>query len=295
LRNQKSCVYIVGPRGFAGTKTHAARALARSDPAQNTENTKIGDPGSPYNKKNAGARQTSAASHWQGRTRMTIYSYYRTSELEAVLEKDRLDAILEPEMLAMQTYCLSQRWFLTEIIKDLNCSWPVEFRKRENGKRLLALLQPGDVILCSKLERICSSSHEVIKLIAKLRERHIGLHIVELGGDVTEAAMSVNFAKIAAIFSALEKRKSAERIKGVKQRQRKQGRYLGGSRPFGYMIHENGRLIENPMEQRVLRKIMDLKRQGKSLRAISGEVSTPVMPISFKTVQRLLQRHAEQG
>ena len=95
------------------------------------------------------------------------------------------------------------------------------------------------------------------------------------------------------LFSSLEKRKSAERIKGVKQRQRKQGRYLGGSRPFGYMIHENGRLIENPMEQKVLKRIMELKKQGKSLRAISSEVSTPVMPISFKTVQRLLQRHAD--
>lgn len=225
---------------------------------------------------------------------MTIYSYYRTSELEAALDKDRLDAILEPEMLAIQTYCLSQRWYMTEIIKDLNCSWGLEFRKRDNGKRLLAMLQPGDVILCSRLERICSSSHEVIKLTARLREKSIRLHIVELGGDITDPEMLVHFTKIAGIFSALEKRKSAERIKGVKQRQRKQGRYLGGSRPFGYMIHENGRLIENPMEQRVLKKIMDLKRAGKSLRAISSEVSTPVMPISFKTVQRLLQRHAEQ-
>nr|MCS5580280.1 resolvase [Gammaproteobacteria bacterium] len=86
----------------------------------------------------------------------------------------------------------------------------------------------------------------------------------------------------------------AERIKSVKQRQRKKGRYLGGSRPFGYMIHENGRLIENPMEQRVLNRIIELKKQGKSLRIISQEVSTPIMPISFKTVQRLIQRHAGQ-
>ena len=155
----------------------------------------------------------------------------------------------------------------------------------------MSLLAPGDVILCSKLERICSSSHEVIKLVQNLKEMSVHLHVVELGGDITDAQLSVNFAKITGLFSALEKRKSAERIKGVKQRQRKQGRYLGGSRPFGYMIHENGRLIENPMEQRVLRRIMELKQLGKSLRAISSEVSTPVMPISFKTVQRLLQRH----
>ncbi len=225
---------------------------------------------------------------------MTIYSYCRTSELESSLEQDELDAILEPEMLAIQTYCLRQSWFMTETLKDSNCNWHHEFDRRESGKRLMNLLLPGDVLLCSKLERICSSSHEVIKLVQKLREKSVQLHIVELGGDITDAQISVNFANVTELFSALEKRKSAERIKGVKRRQRKKGRYLGGSRPFGYMIHENGRLIENAMEQKVLCRIMELKKEGKSLRAISGEVSTPIMPISFKTVQRLLQRHAQQ-
>ena len=196
-----------------------------------------------------------------GHATMTIYSYCRTSELEASLEHDQLNSILEPENLAMQTYCLSQRWFLMETLKDFNCSWNLEFSKRENGRRLLSTLQAGDVILCSKLERIVSSSQEAVQLIARLRDKFVQLHIVELGGDITRADFSVNFSKIAAIFFALEKRKSAERIKEVKQRQRKQGRYLGGSRPFGYMIHENGRLIENPMEQRVLRKIMNLSKK----------------------------------
>ena len=222
---------------------------------------------------------------------MTIYCYCRISELEASLEKDELDAILEPEMLAIQTYCLRQGWFMTETLKDSNCNWHHEFGRRESGKRLMNLLLPGDVLLCSKLDRICSSSHEVIKLVEKLQDKSVQLHIVELGGDIADAELSVNFAYITEVFSALEKRKSAERIKGVKQRQRKQGRYLGGSRPFGYMIHENGRLIENPMEQKVLFRIMELKKQGKSLRTISSEVSTAVIPISFKTVQRLLQRH----
>jgi len=222
---------------------------------------------------------------------MTIYSYCRISELEASLEKDELDAILEPEMLSIQTYCLCQGWFMTETLKDSNCNWRHEFGRRESGKRLMNLLLPGDVLLCSKLDRICSSSHEVIKLVEKLQDKSVQLHIVELGGDIADAELSVNFANITEVFSALEKRKSAERIKGVKQRQRKQGRYLGGSRPFGYMIHDNGRLIENPMEQRVLLRIMELKKQGKSLRTISSEVSTAVIPISFKTVQRLLQRH----
>lgn len=224
---------------------------------------------------------------------MTIYSYCRTSELESTYAGTKLEEILEPEMLANQTYCLRQQWFMTESLRDENCNWNLEFHKRLNGKRLMTTLRAGDVILCGKLERIVSSGSEAIELINRLKERSVQLHIAELGGDITSPEFAVSFEKTASLFAALERRKSAERIKGVKQRQRKQGRYLGGSRPFGYMIHENGRLIENPMEQRVLRKIMELKKQGKSLRAISNEVSTPVMPISFKTVQRLLQRHAE--
>lgn len=224
---------------------------------------------------------------------MTIYSYCRTSELEATYGGTKLEEILEPEMLAIQTYCLREQWYMTETLRDEDCNWNLEFHKRLNGKRLMSMLRPGDVVLCSKLERIVSSGSEAVELINRLRERSVKLHVAELGGDISSSEFSVNFEKAASMFAALERRKSAERIKGVKQNQRKQGRYLGGSRPFGYMIHENGRLIENPMEQRVLRKIMDLKKQGKSLRAISSEVSTPVMPISFKTVQRLLQRHAE--
>ena len=192
-----------------------------------------------------------------------MYSYCRTSELEATLDTEQLETILEPEMLAIQTYCLRQSWFMTESLKDSDCNWSQEFIKRDSGKQLMNVLRPGDVILCSKIERICSTTQEVLKLIPMLQEKSVRLHIVELDGDLTNPDFEVNFQKIASVFSSLEKRKSAERIRGVKQRQRKQGRYLGGSRPFGYMIHENGRLIKNPMEQRVLRKIMELKKKGK--------------------------------
>ena len=183
---------------------------------------------------------------------------------------------------------------MTETLKDTDCAWATEFEKREKGGQLMASLQPGDIVLCSKLDRLVRSCGEAVQLPKTFKEMGVSLHIVELGGDITDHEFAANFDQLAQIFASLETRKSAERIKGVKQRQRKQGRYLGGSRPFGYMIHENGRLIENPMEQRVLKRILELKRQGKSLRAISSEVSTPVMPISFKTVQRLLQRHADQ-
>jgi DNA invertase Pin-like site-specific DNA recombinase len=224
---------------------------------------------------------------------MTIYAYCRTSELEDSMDQDRLNGILEPELLGIQTYCLQKGWYMTQTITETNCRWNQEFVDRERGKLLLEAMNSGDVLLCSRLERIASSSQEVQMLVNLFSQRQIALHAVELGGDITDPELTVSISRAVAIFAALEKRKSAERIKGVKQRQKQQGRYLGGSRPFGYMIHDNGRLIENPMEQKVLKRIFELKREGKSLRSISNEVSTPVMPISFKTVQRLLMRHAD--
>ncbi|MEZ5491881.1 MAG: recombinase family protein [Gammaproteobacteria bacterium] len=222
---------------------------------------------------------------------MTIYSYCRFTELEKSEDSTSLESLIDREMLKIRTYCLRQQWFVTEIIHDLDAAWNEEFFERESGGRLLELLQPGDVVVTSSLERIFSSCHDAVTTIALFKEREVALHIAPLGGDVTDSAFTVNFERVGRMFSSLEKRRSAERIKRVKQRQRSKGRYLGGSRPFGYMIHENGRLIENPMEQRVLKRILLLKQEGKSLRAISKEVSTPMVPVSFKTVQRLLQRH----
>ena len=114
---------------------------------------------------------------------MTIYSYSRTSELEASLGKAELDAILEPEFLGIHTYCLGQRWYMTEALRDVNCSWGLEFHKRESGKRLMGILRPGDILLCSKLERVVSSSQEALRLIRKLKDKNVQLHIVELGAD----------------------------------------------------------------------------------------------------------------
>ena len=225
---------------------------------------------------------------------MKVYSYCRTSALEVLASDGAAELVLESELLAIQTYCLQKDWYLFERFQDHKIAWETKFTNRVNGIRLLNLVAEGDIIVCSHLERIVSSSVEARELVDFLRERKVQLHIVELGGDITHETFMLEFGVAAELFSKLDRRKSAERIKSVKLKQRSKGRYLGGSRPFGYMIHENGKLIENPIEQRLLKRILDLKKSGKSLRAISDEVSTPLAPVSFKTVQRLLQRHGDR-
>ena len=221
---------------------------------------------------------------------MSVYSYTRTSTVEEQDEKD-LESLLEQENLRLQTYALGHGMHINNSYVDSDLKWSVDFLKRAKTIQMLEILEPGDVILSCSIERIFSSCDDMQASLKLFKEKKVRLFILELSGEVTAAEFSPSFNRLLDVFYSLEKRRSTERIKTVKQNQRDKGRFLGGSRPFGYMIHSNGRLIENPMEQRVLKKIIKMKKEGKSLRAISSEVSTPMVPISFKTVQRLLKKN----
>ena len=223
---------------------------------------------------------------------MAVYSYSRTSEIEALQGGVELDDKLETENLRLQTFALSRGMRVDRRYQDQGSKWSVNFVDRPQGTSLMNCLERGDIIIAGSLVRIFSSCEDMLRTTRTLKKMGVRLYIIDLGGDISDAEFKPSFATVMEVFNKLEKRRYTERIKTVKENQRRKGRFLGGSRPFGYMIHSNGRLIENPMEQRVLKKIFEMKNQGKSLRTISAEVSTPMMPISFKTVQRLLKRHA---
>jgi DNA invertase Pin-like site-specific DNA recombinase len=226
---------------------------------------------------------------------MAIYLYLRTSEFELNgqhgTSKQTLDIQLEQEQQALRQYCKAHNWVLADFVVDHSAPWNADFADRDEASALLARIQAGDTLLVYALERVFSSCYDASAIIDRFKAQGIALHVAELGGDVTDSGFTLDIVQSAKLFAGLERRRSVERIKNVKRNQRSKGRYLGGSRPFGYMIHSNGRLIENPLEQKVLKRITQLRDQGKSLRSIAEEVSTPVAPVSFKTVQRILQRN----
>lgn len=226
---------------------------------------------------------------------MTIYLYVRTSESEASAdsgsEAGASGGNLAAEWLAMQQLCEGRGWGSAEPVTDSRTDWNTDFAARPGGGYLLETLRAGDIVVVYALERVFSSCYDAFTTLERLKAIGVDLFVVELGGNATDPALQFDLVSAARLFAALERRRSVERIKNIKKVQRDKGRFLGGSRPFGYMIHSNGRLIENPMEQKVLKRIMQLREQGLSLRSIAAEVSTPVAPVSFKTVQRILQRN----
>ena len=92
-----------------------------------------------------------------------------------------------------------------------------------------------------------------------------------------------------AAFAEFERDRIAERISDVKSSEREKNRYLGGSKPFGFRVGDDGQLIPDQKEQLVIDNMRRLKNEGMSLRAIADTVSTGNMKISHVTVKRLLR------
>ena len=56
----------------------------------------------------------------------------------------------------------------------------------------------------------------------------------------------------------------------MKADQKSRGRYLGGIRPFGYRLGDDGELVPVEAQQEAILEMVDLQAQGLSLRAIAA-------------------------
>jgi putative DNA-invertase from lambdoid prophage Rac len=92
------------------------------------------------------------------------------------------------------------------------------------------------VIVAAKLDRMFRSALDALQTSDRFQRDGVSLYLLDLGGDVTGNGMAGLFMKIAAAFAEFERDRLRERIRDVKQDQRKRGLHLGGHRPFGYRV-----------------------------------------------------------
>ena len=68
---------------------------------------------------------------------------------------------------------------------------------------------------------------------------------------------------------------------GTKANQRKRNRFLGGTPPFGWQVDEQGGLVEA-----AIRRIIELRRGGMSLRQISAVIAKEGVSLSHVGVKK---------
>src|SRR2546425_2825050 len=223
------------------------------------------------------------------------YGYTRVSTMEQATGGDSLT--VQRQAIERHAKALGKR--LAHVYVDEGVSGSKSLEKRPQGRALLLAvqrgdIQRGDVIIASKLDRMFRSAQDAHNVSAIFRKRGISLSLLDLmgGDDVTGDGMAKSFFGMASVFANLERDRIGERIREVKAEHRREGRHLGGSRPFGFTIGKDGHLRPVPKEQNAIRLIRRLRAKKYSLRKIAQMVQLrfPNLKISHTTVGQVSQR-----
>lgn len=199
---------------------------------------------------------------------MAVFSYARVSTARQASEGESLDV----QLRQMGGYATMQGLTINQTFVERGVSGSVPLDDRPQGKALLAFLKPGDVVITAKLDRMFRSALDALNVLADLKDRDISLHMIDLGGDVTGNGISKLVFTILSAVAEAERDRIRERISTVKADQKARGRYLGGKVPYGYRLVED-RLEPVPEQQDVIAAVLDLRTQGKPLRAIQAGIN----------------------
>lgn len=215
---------------------------------------------------------------------MAVYGYCRVSTVRQADEGLSLDI----QRRQIEGHCMMHGLDLAEVVVEEGVSGSVPINQRPAGGALFAKLRAGDIVIASKLDRCFRSAIDALTVVDDLKERGIKLHLLDLGGDISGNGLSKLFLTIASAFAEAERDRIVERVTQTKADQRKQGRFLGGVRPFGYDVVD-GALVPNAAEQQAIARMQVMKADGKSLRDISTAVKAEGFNLSHVSVARIFR------
>ena len=173
----------------------------------------------------------------------------------------------------IKAYCQLKDLDLAEIVEDAGIS--AKNLKRPGVQRVLKLARTKqvDAIVVYKLDRIFRSTVDALETTKAFDKWGVSFHSIEETLD-TRSAMGRFFFTLTAALAEMERRLIGERTKAALAHKRSRNEKTGGETPYGYDLTPAGILIDNEIEQRVIRIIRKLHGQGFSLRRICSELES---------------------
>ena len=229
-----------------------------------------------------------------------ILGYARVStQGQATPEKTSLED-QENKIRAYATSVGADR-FGIQVYVDAGVSGAVPLDRRDAGRRLLADVRSGDVIVAAKLDRLFRSAVDALTTAERWQEEGIKLVLYDISTEpVYDSPVAKMFFNILAAVANFERERIGERIEAGKRGKAAKGGHLGGRAPFGYAIEgtrSSSRLVVNPDEARVV-ALMRKRAQEASADAAEiarflnskGIMTRSGQPWQFIQVKRVLER-----
>lgn len=238
----------------------------------------------PQKSARAGARRPLQGAAEHPASKPWTYGYARVSTARQADE----GLSLETQERIIEGYATMHGLTVDHVYVERGISGSKPLSDRPEGAKLIGALRPGDVVITPKLDRMFRSAIDALKVLGELKSKGVSLHMVDLGGDTTGNGVSKLVFTILSAVAEAERDRTRERIAEVKADQRRRGRFLGGSVPFGWR-REGERLVAVPEEQKAIRRMRFLRAQGYSLRAIRDTLAKDGVRLSHVAVSNALK------
>jgi DNA invertase Pin-like site-specific DNA recombinase len=194
---------------------------------------------------------------------MTVFGYARVSTEQQAREGISLDGQQRLIGSRVQQYGLP---VVDRMLIEDGVSGSIPLGRRPRGAALLAAVQPGDVVLACKLDRMFRDTRDALRTIKLFRRNRIRLYLFDLPGEVTSDIVSQMLFTIVAAFAEFERARISERIRESIAERRRQGKPIGPAR-YGWE-RRDGKHVEVPEQQAAIREICKLAADGMSHRRI---------------------------
>jgi site-specific DNA recombinase len=205
-----------------------------------------------------------------------IHGYIRVSTREQAGD-DRLSlTIQEQQIRQAASFRYPDREFI--LWSDPGQSaLSIPLAERNVGKAMVEALRPGDIIICSKFDRLFRSMRDAVNQIDEFRANGIGLIILDCGSDpIGEGLTGTVLVSVFAMVAQLEADTLRQRTADGKAAKAARGGFMGGAVPIGLRKVGTGRdarLIEDEREQEMLALCRSLQAKGETFTEIAAELN----------------------
>lgn len=185
-------------------------------------------------------------------------------------------------------YAKKRRWQAPVQLEDPREAFR-DFDHRPRGGDVFRALRPGDILVIPDQSHLFRTASQGLAILHRMKERQLAVHCVSLGGDCLQGRLFETLVLILSPLAEFEIEAAGERLRAAKRTARDSGRYMGGNLPFGHVINSNGNVVPDGTRDRVLKQIVKLRVEGRSLRTISVELRSRGHAISHTVVASLLK------
>jgi len=189
-----------------------------------------------------------------------LYGYARVStdkqEHSANAQQDRL-----------KEYAARAGLELAQVFTDEDVTGSIPLKRRPSGQGLWDLVQRGDVIVFTKLDRGFRSMADAAHTLQTLNALGVGMVILDLPLDLNTPEGRLMFHQFAA-FSQFERERLGQRTREVIRHLKKTGQPYGTTRPWGWR-RKGGVYVENPEERELGHRICEMRAAGMSYAKIA--------------------------